>query len=69
MKRERSDFKGGMGTFRTAIGESCCELLILANGTVLVQNLTQKMAAILSEVAPQDASLQHRAFQTYEFSD
>jgi hypothetical protein len=51
---------GGMGTFRPTTGEAC-ELLILADGTVLARNLTEEMAAILSRVAPQDSSLQQRA--------
>lgn len=50
-----------MGTFRPSNKESWCELLILADGTVLAHNLTEKLAEILSRVAPYDASLRHRA--------
>ena len=42
-------------------GESCCsELLILADGTVLAKNLTEKTAEILTRVAPHDGLLQQR---------
>jgi hypothetical protein len=54
----------GLRTFRstTAAGESSCELLILADGTVLARNLTQQMAEVLAHVAPNDSSVRHRAF-------
>jgi hypothetical protein len=66
MKRQSSDNNGRLGRFRPAWGESCCELLILADGTVLAQNLTDKLAAILSRVAPHDTSLKQRAFRRKE---
>jgi hypothetical protein len=38
-----------------------CELLILADGTILAHNLTAAMAAVLAELAPADKRIQARA--------
>ena len=54
---------GGMRTFHPTNGGESCELLILSDGTVLAKNLTQKMAAILTQVAQDDRLLRHRALR------
>ena len=43
--------------------ELMSELLILPDGRVLVHSLTPGMASILSELNPEDASIQPRAEQ------
>jgi len=49
------------------------ELLILPDGRVLVQNLTQPMAEILRQLNPHDKTISPRAAKIskkpYEFSD
>lgn len=56
MKTERGDNSAAIPP-----RELNCELLILADGTVLAKNLTEKMAAILTRVAPDDNLLGGRA--------
>ena len=40
-----------------------CELLIMADGRIFVQNLTQPMAEVLLRLNPEDQTIKHRVLR------